>query len=171
MKIKSALLLLLFLVCFSNKKALSQVLISPMGGFLQNDKISLTFSAGEAFSGDFNTSTLSFSSGFTSIFDGLLTTNEDINPDLPKEFGLSQNYPNPFNPTTNIEFSLPQRSNLKIDVFNSLGMRIAVLVDDDMQAGFHTVRFNASSYSSGIYFYRLIADGNVISTKKMLLIK
>ena len=50
-------------------------------------------------------------------------------------------------------------------------MRIATLVDQQQSAGFHTVRFNASSYSSGMYFYRLIADGNVIETKKMLLIK
>ena len=164
-------LLILGLFLFQSSNLKSQVLISPMGGFLQNENVSLAFSLGETISGDFNSSSFSFNSGFSGIFDGILTSNESLDLDMPKEFGLSQNYPNPFNPSTNIEFSLPQRSNLKIDVFNSLGMRIAVLVDEDMQAGFHTVRFNASSYSSGMYFYRLVADGNVIATKKMLLIK
>lgn len=66
---------------------------------------------------------------------------------------------------------LPKSANLRIEVYNSIGMRVATLVDQQQSAGFYTVRFNASSYSSGMYFYRLIADGNVIETKKMLLIK
>lgn len=149
----------------------AQVLISPMGGFQENSSVSLTFSAGEVIAGDFSSESFSFNSGFSGINRGILISNEEIRGDLPKEFDLSQNYPNPFNPSTNIEFSLPKTSDLKLEVYNSIGMRVAVLIDEQRQAGFHTARFEAGSYSSGMYFYRLIADGNIIATKKMILIK
>ena len=161
----------LALLAISTVSVKSQVLISPMSGFQQNESISLSFSVGEVIVGDFNSESFSFNSGFTSINNQILIANEVLSSDLPKEFSLNQNYPNPFNPSTNIEFSLPKTSRLKLEVFNSIGMRIAVLIDDETSAGFHSVRFNASSYSSGMYFYRLIADGNIVSTKKMLLIK
>ncbi|MEQ9307835.1 MAG: T9SS type A sorting domain-containing protein [Balneolaceae bacterium] len=149
----------------------AQVLISPMGGFQQNSSISISFSAGEVIAGDFSSESFSFNSGFSGINTGILISNEENKVDLPKEFELNQNYPNPFNPSTNIEFSLPKTSRLKLEVFNSIGMRIAVLIDEQKPAGFHTVRFDAASYSSGMYFYRLVADENIIATKKMILIK
>ncbi|GAB5410805.1 MAG: hypothetical protein BalsKO_31700 [Balneolaceae bacterium] len=161
----------LILITFISITAQAQVLISPMGGFQKNSSISLAFSVGETVAGNFSSESFSFSSGFSGINDGVLISNELINEELPKEFQLKQNYPNPFNPSTNIEFSLPQQADLKVEVFNSIGRRVAVLVEENKPAGFHTVRFNASSYSSGMYFYRLIADGNIISTKKMILIK
>ncbi|MFV1883478.1 MAG: T9SS type A sorting domain-containing protein [Balneola sp.] len=147
------------------------MLISPLSGFKQNTNISLAFSAGEVVSGDFNSASFSFTAGFAGINNGVLISNEEIDSDLPKVLKLDQNYPNPFNPSTNIEFSLPERADVRLEVFNSIGMRVAVLISEVKQAGNHTVRFNASSYSSGMYFYRLIADGNIISTKKMILIK
>ncbi len=161
----------LALLAISTVTVKSQVLISPMAGFQENGSLSLSFSAGDVVVGDFSSESFSFNSGFASLNNQVLISNEVLNSDLPKEFNLNQNYPNPFNPSTNIEFSLPKTSKLKLEVFNSIGMRIAVLIDDETSAGFHSVRFNASSYSSGMYFYRLIADGNVVSTKKMLLIK
>jgi len=89
---------------------------------------------------------------------------------LPDEFSLSQNYPNPFNPATDISFSLPTPSNVTLEVFNVLGQRVAILADGAYAAGRHTVTWNATGNSSGIYFYRLRADG-FVETKKMLLLK
>lgn len=169
---KNKLQVLGFLLClFVSLNAEAQILISPMGGFQQNSSLSLSFSAGEVITGNFSSESFSISSGFSLLNDGIITANEPFSDDLPKEFRLSQNYPNPFNPSTNIEFSLPKQADLKLEIFNSLGRRIAVLIDENTPAGFHSTRFDASSYSSGMYFYRLVVDGSVIATKKMILIK
>jgi len=88
----------------------------------------------------------------------------------PKEFKLEQNYPNPFNPTTTIQFAVPSVSDVKLEVFNILGQKVASLVNRRMEAGVHTVNFNATNLSSGVYFYRLQA-GNFVQTKKMMLVK
>jgi hypothetical protein len=90
--------------------------------------------------------------------------------ELPTEFSLSQNYPNPFNPSTVIEFALPTSGNVSLKVFNSLGEEVAELVNTEMVAGYHSVNFDASNLSSGIYFYRITAD-NFIQAKKMLLLR
>lgn len=90
--------------------------------------------------------------------------------EVVEEYDMMQNYPNPFNPTTVIRFSVPQSSNVKLTVFNSVGEEVANLVDDFREAGVHEVQFNASNLSSGIYFYRLQA-GSFIKTMKMQVIK
>lgn len=89
---------------------------------------------------------------------------------LPSEFALNQNYPNPFNPTTTIEFSLPAPSDVSLKVYNVIGQEVASLVDGPMGAGSHSVQFDASNLSSGVYFYRLTAGG-VTQSKKMSLLK
>ena len=88
----------------------------------------------------------------------------------PKEFKLEQNYPNPFNPTTTIQFAVPSVSDVKLEVFNILGQKVATLVNRRMEAGVHTVNFNATNLSSGVYFYRL-QSGSFVQTKKMMLVK
>ncbi|MCS6989000.1 MAG: T9SS type A sorting domain-containing protein [Chloroherpetonaceae bacterium] len=88
----------------------------------------------------------------------------------PKEFKLEQNYPNPFNPTTTIQFAVPTVSDVTLEVFNVLGQKVATLVNQRMEAGIHSVQFNAANLSSGAYFYRLRA-GSFTQTKKMLLVK
>jgi hypothetical protein len=92
------------------------------------------------------------------------------NGGIPKNFTLSQNYPNPFNPSTQITFSLPKASDVKLVVFDILGREVATLVNGFKQAGTHSIEFNASSLSSGVYFYRL-ESGTFTDTKKMLLLK
>ncbi len=92
------------------------------------------------------------------------------NGELPLSFALMQNYPNPFNPTTTINFTLANTSNVKLIVYNILGQKIATLIDTRLVAGAHTVLFDASKYSSGVYIYRLEA-GDFRSSKKMVLIK
>lgn len=90
---------------------------------------------------------------------------------IPDKFMLEQNYPNPFNPSTVIRYQLPVSSKVDLRVFDVLGREVAQLVHNQMESqGMHTVTFNASGLSSGIYFYRL-RTGDYIQTKKMLLLK
>lgn len=91
--------------------------------------------------------------------------------EIADTFSLSQNYPNPFNPRTNIRFSLPASAHVNLTVTNVLGEQVSTLIDEQMNAKQHTVQFNASSLSSGLYFYTLKVDGNHVQTRKMLLIK
>lgn len=89
---------------------------------------------------------------------------------VPTEYTLSQNYPNPFNPSTKITFSLPQRQNVSLKVYNVIGQLVATLASKEFEAGTHVVNFNASNLSSGIYFYTMNA-GDYTVTKKMMLVK
>jgi parallel beta-helix repeat protein len=88
----------------------------------------------------------------------------------PKEIKLDQNYPNPFNPTTTIRFALPKAESVKLEVFNMLGQRVTILLDEKKSAGMHTATFDASNLSSGMYIYRLQA-GEFVETRKLTLIK
>ncbi len=100
-----------------------------------------------------------------------LTTSINPNDDiLPSEFILFQNYPNPFNSSTEIRYSIPIQSDVRLDVYNILGRRIATLVDENQQLGDHSVLWDASGFSSGIYFYRITAR-NESYTKRMTLLK
>ncbi len=89
---------------------------------------------------------------------------------LPKEFALDQNYPNPFNPSTRIEYAVPAASHVRLDVYNVIGQLVATLVDEVRPAGYYAASFNASSFSSGLYFYRMTA-GKASFLKKMMLVK
>ncbi len=91
-------------------------------------------------------------------------------PDNPQQVKLSQNYPNPFNPTTLISFELPESAEVRLEVFNMLGQSVAVLVDESMSSGAHTVNFDGSQLTSGVYVYRL-KSGNQTLTQKMTLVK
>ena len=103
--------------------------------------------------------------------DGIqVETGGEMQSDVPAEFSLNQNYPNPFNPSTSIEFGIPESADVKLEVLNMLGQRVALLVDENRSAGMYTVNFDASSLSSGMYLYRLQA-GNFVQTRKLTLIK
>jgi hypothetical protein len=89
----------------------------------------------------------------------------------PRQFALLQNYPNPFNPSTEIKFSVEVTAPASLEVFNTLGQKVATLYNDVAEAGkYHTVRFDAANLSSGMYYYRL-QSGTRVEMKKLLLVK
>jgi len=90
--------------------------------------------------------------------------------DLPQTFTLNQNYPNPFNPTTVISYELPQAANVRLEVYDMTGRQVSTLVSGQVSAGLHTVNFDASRLSSGVYLYRLQA-GSSIQTRKLTILK
>jgi len=89
---------------------------------------------------------------------------------LPASTSLSQCYPNPFNASTVIEYQLPVSASVKLQVYNLLGEKVAVLADEMQQAGYKSVTWDASHVSSGIYFYKLTA-GDFTETRRMVLVK
>jgi len=89
---------------------------------------------------------------------------------IPDKFVLNPNYPNPFNPSTSITFGLPEESHVRLEVFNLIGERIRLLVDENIKAGYHRTVFEAFGLPSGMYYYVLTAKNKVLSGK-MLLIK
>ena len=95
---------------------------------------------------------------------------DDSKKDLPNKYSLSQNYPNPFNPSTLIEFSIPNRENVKLEVYNAIGQKISTILNQEMSAGNNSFSFDASNLSSGIYYYT-IKSGNFSASRKMILLK
>ena len=99
----------------------------------------------------------------------------EVTVNVPLKYSLEQNYPNPFNPSTQISFSLAQDSKVKLKVFDILGREVAVLINENMTSGNHKTVFNASVLPSGVYIYRIEANGsdgsNFTSVRKMVLTK
>ena len=100
----------------------------------------------------------------------ITTSSEEETNEKATYFTLKQNYPNPFNPTTNIQFNLSESSNIELSVFNLLGRKVDVVYNGVKSAGSHTLTFDASNLSGGIYFYELKTD-SYTERKKMTLIK
>ncbi len=90
--------------------------------------------------------------------------------DLPKDFIIYPAYPNPFNNSTIISFKLPEKSQVKINVFNIVGEEVKILVNSEMQPGLHKIRWNADEVPSGVYFYA-IETKNFVETRKLILLK
>jgi hypothetical protein len=119
--------------------------------------------------------------GFTLWMDGLsfdpviTAVDEKVATGLPQAFALLQNYPNPFNPETEIRFALPQASHVVIKIFNLLGEEVRTLVDEQREAGYHSMRWdgkdkNGKLVASGVYLYQLQA-GTFFKVKKMALLR
>jgi hypothetical protein len=110
-------------------------------------------------------------------FDGSFNYSNIVQTEVnaPKAFVLSQNYPNPFNPSTVISFSLPVDSRVTINLYNTLGEKVDVLIDNELSIGHHEINFDASTLSNGVYYYKINAQGkdgsDFVSTKKMVLMK
>jgi len=108
--------------------------------------------------GDWSSSGLLFKGGDETAFN------------LPSHYGLYQNYPNPFNASTVINYELPVDGHVRLEVYNTLGQRVATLVDSKQQAGYRSVVWDASKISSGLYFYKLTA-GDFTESRRMMLVK
>ncbi len=111
----------------------------------------------------------------TMVVDQVVGIDEVQEAGLPREFKLYQNYPNPFNPSTEIRYDLPAASDVKLEIFNMLGQRISVPVNERQNAGSKHIHWigrdsNGNEIASGVYFYRLRA-GEYVQTRKMLLLK
>ena len=97
--------------------------------------------------------------------------------EIIKSFQLEQNYPNPFNPITTIQWQLPESGTVTLKIYDVLGREVTILVNEELSAGEHEVNFNASRFSTGVYFYQLKVypanggAGEFIQTKKMILLK
>jgi len=90
---------------------------------------------------------------------------------VPDKFELYQNYPNPFNPATNLEFGIPDLGFVSLKVYDVLGHEVKTLVNENKPAGRYEVTFNGTGLPSGVYFYSLLINGNVMDTKRMGLLK
>ncbi|HEX2787147.1 MAG TPA: T9SS type A sorting domain-containing protein [Ignavibacteria bacterium] len=100
----------------------------------------------------------------------VLTSAGNPNTVIPGKFSLSNAYPNPFNPSTSFQVSLPQRSNVVLKVFNSLGKEVNVIANSEFNAGMYNFQWNADGFNSGVYFLRLTTE-NFTETKKLMLLK
>jgi hypothetical protein len=101
----------------------------------------------------------------------LTNIDESIFDRLPRQFELGQNYPNPFNPTTKINYELPITNDVDLSIYNTLGQKVATLVEKKQPAGRYQVSWNASEFASGVYYYRLSTGSGFIQIKKLVLLK
>ena len=104
------------------------------------------------------------------IGDGFNTFGLSRDIAIPVEFSLGRAYPNPFNPSTTLNFALPTTSEVSITVYNLQGREVISLVSGNIDAGYHSVVWNADAHSSGVYFVKMVA-GDYISTQKLMLVK
>lgn len=157
-----------------------EVLIDP-DIFIYNAKAHPNLSKPEELLISYNVNSFQFSDHFVNAdiymprfiylkINDTTTTSVNENAPVPDKFRLNQNYPNPFNPVTKLSFSVPQRSDVSIKVYNSLGQLFSVVVNRTYEPGSYEVTFNASNLTSGAYFYRMEAGG-FVQTRKMILIK
>ena len=100
---------------------------------------------------------------------GVITSQVSVD-EAPAAFSVAQNTPNPFNPTTTISFNIPEAGNVTVDIFNVAGQRVDTVASDFMSSGSHTVTWDASGFSAGVYFYS-VKTSNFTKTMKMTLLK
>jgi hypothetical protein len=100
-----------------------------------------------------------------------VTSVEEIEENIPQRYVLMQNYPNPFNPSTSIVYGVPYSSTVDINIYNIAGQKVAALISSRRPAGWYHVNWYAGMEPSGVYFYRFMADGIILDTKRMVLVK
>ncbi len=146
----------------TRKALVTNMITDSLGNILQRDTVTADVQGNITFNVGIDPLLVKEISSTTSV--------EDEGENIPQGFLLNQNYPNPFNPSTTIRFSLPQRSYATLTVYDVLGREVATLVNREIDAGEHSVAFDATNLSSGVYVYQLSAGG-FIQTKKMLVAK
>jgi len=170
-KIILSIILTLAFASLGNTQTLThkRLTVSSGGGVATFDEFTNRAVIGQVAIGESSDSVFVTSGGFlgggddwiTAIFEELF---------LPTEFNLSQNYPNPFNPATTINYALAKPGHVRMEVYDILGRRLDVLVDEQKEAGYHSYIWQASNVPTGVYFYRIKA-GDFEKTKKMMLLK
>ncbi|HVO73307.1 MAG TPA: T9SS type A sorting domain-containing protein [Ignavibacteriaceae bacterium] len=183
LNIIAALSILLTMPVYSQNTQISWYSFSTGFGETGSANTSLKSIIGDPLVGTSSNEGSSISSGFFSnpASTGILTGIKDKTPEpIPTTFQLNQNYPNPFNPSTNIKFSVPEQSTVRIIIYDLLGRRVKTLLDEARPAGNYVVQWNGDNefndkVSSGIYFYSFYAIGadknEYKSIKKMILLK
>ena len=106
----------------------------------------------------------------SSIYCDLPTETSEEVEESTKEFSLNQNFPNPFNPSTTITFTIPNDGNVQLKLYDVLGNEVVSLINENLPAGYHTIKLNGSELTNGVYFYKLQAE-NFIDIKKLILLK
>lgn len=175
---KKKIVHLLFLIIITVLAEMQSVPGQNVTGFLNSGGTSMTDgqmilpgSIGQAATGIQTDSTYILQGGFWSEKNLVVTAvSSETTSGIPTRYKLYQNFPNPFNPTTMIRYSIPEETNVRLDVYNLLGQLVSTLVDKQQKAGFYTVRFNTNGLSSGIYLYRLQAEEHIL-VKKMVFLK
>lgn len=146
------------------------IVSADLSDALKNDSVAIDLKLFTAEQNNFTAEYILEPAFAVGSWQGTPTGSDEPGENIPKVFSLNQNFPNPFNPGTTINYQLPANSFVTLKVYDLIGREIATLVNEVRQAGYHSVPFNASSLSSGLYFYRIQA-GNNMAVKKMLLVK
>jgi len=147
---------------------LSRVVVGSGGGTAQSPQTRVWLTVGQSAVGP-TAATTQAGVGFWTLVQDMVTA-VDGPPGPVFEFGLDQNRPNPFNPATTIRFRLAEAGPASLVVYDLRGRAVATLVDTDLAAGSHELRFHATELSSGVYFYRLRANGQE-QVRRMTLVK
>lgn len=170
--IKSLITLVCILLTISvfSQEQIPYSVFSSIGGLQSNSNNMVYSTLGESVIGVASNSSNQLLSGFWNVYKQNVVTAVEDDEIVPLEFRMEQNYPNPFNPSTIIRFSVSEKSNVVLKVYDILGSEVATLVNNDMDIGRYEVEFRADNYSSGIYIYKISA-GNFVSTKKMILLR
>lgn len=178
MKPTKVLVLICFVITISLLSLIAQAqikvsnsVIGSGGGISSDANFKVTATLGQAIVGTLADSSNSMNIGFWAQSGGVVTSVEKIETEsIPDKFRLDQNYPNPFNPTTTIAFALPKQTEVSIKLFDLQGRIVSILVDNEMAAGEYQIVFDAKNIPSGVYFYRIDAEG-FVQTKKLTLLK
>jgi len=175
-KYKSILIIIIIITMFfllripaQAQYALKSSVLGNGYGIMSETNNAITSTVGQPFIGKTENASYINQAGFW-FYLNLITGIEGEEDLLPKKFELFQNYPNPFNPVTRIRYAIPKASHVRVEVYNVLGQRVSLLVNEEKQPGYYTVVFNASSLASGFYIYRLQANG-FHAVKKLIVTK
>ena len=148
-------MLMFFISTAFSQYQISNSVIGSGGNKTSNANYILDNTIGEPFIGKSVSAANQHQIGFWYVYQQqTITAVEDDQTTIPTVFKLEQNYPNPFNPSTIIKFAVPEKSNVLIKVYDILGSEVAILVNEEMDAGWYEKSFNAKALSSGVYLYQ-----------------
>jgi hypothetical protein len=153
-----------------SQESVARDVVASGGGISANSSFQISHTVGQAVIGPVASPETRHGIGFWYSPWFYITGVEEPGVETPVANDLYQNYPNPFNPLTNFRFSLAKESRVTLRVYDPLGRLVRTVIDEKKRAGIHTVPFNAGGLSSGVYFYRIRAEG-FEKTKKMVLLR